>query len=72
MSSNFLKDASFDFKCPCCNGNIKVKVSSIGSIINCPYCNQSIELQDDSFTSGLNDANRMLDKFGKDLKNMFK
>lgn len=72
MSNDIFKNASFDFKCPSCNNNINVKVSSIGTMITCPHCNQAIELQDDGFSSSANEADKLVDKFGKDLKNMFK
>lgn len=72
MSNNYFKNADIDFKCPNCNRNITIKVSKIGSTITCPHCNQSIQLEDDGFSNGLKDANKMLDKFGQDLNNMFK
>ena len=72
MNNDILNNSSFNFKCPNCSTNISVKVKSVGSIITCPYCNKSIELQDDGFSKGINEANQILDKFGQDLKNMFK
>lgn len=70
--NNYFKNSSFDFECPKCHGNIRVKVARIGSSINCPHCNQGITLEDDGFSNGLNEANQLLDKFGKDLNNLFK
>lgn len=66
--TDFFKDATFDFKCPNCQSNIPVKVSSVGSTINCPHCNQAITLQDKGFSSGIQNANKSLDKFLKGLK----
>lgn len=67
MLNNFFKNATFDFTCPSCQGNIQVSVSSIGSTINCPYCRQTITFKDNGFSSGIQDANKSLNKFLKDL-----
>ncbi len=72
MNSDLFKNSSFSFKCPKCGTNINVKVKSVGSMITCPFCNQNIELQDDGFSNGINEANKLVDKFNQDLKNMFK
>lgn len=70
--SNYFNNTSFNINCPKCNGQITVKTEQIGTHINCQYCGSQIELEDDGFSDELNSANQSIDKFMKDLKNMFK
>lgn len=69
---NYIDDFDIDFECPSCNKKIQIKASDIGSVIKCQHCNQSIELKDDNFTSGINEVNKALNDFNKNLNNLFK
>ncbi len=72
MSKNYIGNFDIDFTCPNCHNSFKVSSSKIGSTINCNFCNKTIHLQDDGFSDGLNQVNKSIDDFTKNLKKMFK
>lgn len=69
---NYISNFNFNLTCPNCHGSFKVSSSQVGSTINCQFCHKTINLQDNGFSSGINQVNKSIDDFTKDLKNMFK
>ena len=69
---DYFKNAKFDLECPKCKHKLSTSFQSVGGSITCPFCSQAITLQDSGFSNGVNQANKTLNQFTKDLKNIFK
>lgn len=69
---NYIGNANFDFTCPKCKNKITASVNNVGGNIACPYCSQAINLQDTGFSQGINEANKAIDNFVKNLNKKFK
>lgn len=72
MPKSFINDFDMDFQCPSCNKKLKISSKDVGSTITCKFCHQEITLKDNGFSDGVKQVNKELDKFTKDLKNLFK
>ncbi|MDD3395375.1 MAG: hypothetical protein PHG19_12155 [Anaerotignum sp.] len=64
---NFFDDTAFDIDCPECGKSIKISTDKVGGSVVCPHCKVTIELKDDGFTEGLDNANKAIDDFLKNL-----
>lgn len=67
LLKNFFDNATFELQCPKCRGKFQVSVNQVGSTIQCKFCHQPITLQNKGFTQGLQQANKDIDKFLKNL-----
>lgn len=65
--SNSIKNDTIDIECPNCNNQISCKLNQVGSTIICPNCNVQIDLEDDSFTKGLEEADKAINDLFRNL-----
>lgn len=72
MPQKFINAFDIEVRCPNCDNKFKISSNQVGSNITCNFCQQVIKLEDNGFSNGINEVNRTLDKFSKDLKKMFK
>lgn len=72
MARNFIKTFDIEIECPKCHSKFKISSNQVGSTVTCVSCKQVIKLKDNGFSTGINEVNKTLDKFSKDLKRMFK
>lgn len=70
--NNVINQKNFPITCPKCKKQFSFMGGQVGTTVICPNCKVPIHLNDNGFSSEINDINKTLDAFKKDLKKMFK